>query len=666
MNDQILIYVVGLLAALSVLAFVTLLMVNRNRSQATARAKLAAAQKRNARNYLYFLYRIFMATPLLRRYFIKMKNNFRAIVPADEVTLNKLTTKRMSLCVGAGLGILLLVLLVAKGDVPYMCVGLVAAYIIVTNLINTSEQSMQKKVLDQLDTLISDVHAYYEDSKMVDEALGDTLDDLPYEIGLHANRIHELISQPDVDLAIEQYIDTAPNRFLLLFATICATIVEHGDKILKNGRSLFIQNLDYLKSELGNERIRLQKRTIAFGGKTFSVLIPLFCLKPVQMWAEHFMPEITGFYQGWGGIISLVVVMAVTLICYEFINILKDDHSEEGKSDRFYQKIANFPPVRHYITLWVNHNYSKSERLSDRLKSVGDHSGIDVYIVKKFLVAIVLFVIANATFLYAVHSEKQHYFKDFSDAYTTSLVPDEEFRENMRIISAMHAWEIRHGYTDEEFLQVIGGDMDPAYRELIAQELARRAQGYKNTYYRWYLLLIAIAVSGVGFFIPDMLLRYKVRIMGMAREDEVSQFRTLILILMHEDGMRLDMVLEWMERFARTFKSSITECIFNLERDEQAALETMRDKESGFAPFRRLCDNLMAVDKVGMESAFESLEIDRQYYQEKRKEDNNLLLSRCSSTATTLQFIPVWAVIILYLILPIGIYAMNMYRELEL
>ena len=666
MNDQILIYVVGLLAALSVLATITIYMVNRNRSQARARERLAAAQKRDTRNYLHFLYRIFMVTPLLRRYFIKMKNNYRAIVPADEVTLNKMTTKRMSLCVGIGLAILALVLLVAKGDVPYMCVGLVATYIIVTNLINTSEQTMQKKVLDQLDTLISDVHAYYEDSKMVDEALGDALDDLPYEIGLHANKIHEMISQPDVDLAVEQYIDTAPNRFLLLFATICATIVEHGDKVLNNGRSLFIQNLDYLKSELGNERIRLQKRTIAFGGKTFSVLIPLFCLKPVQLWAEHFMPEITGFYRGWGGVISLVVVMAVTLVCYEFINILKDDHSEEGKSDKLYRNIANFPPIKHYITLWINHNYSRSERLNDKLKSVGDHSGLDVFIVKKFLVGIILFILANATFIYAVQMEKRQYVKDFSDAYTTSLVPDEEFRENMRIISAMHAWEIKHGYTDEEFLQVIGGDMDPAYKELIAQELARRAKEYKNTYYRWYLLLITLVISVIGFFIPDILLRYKLRIMGMAREDEVSQFRTLILILMHEDGIRLDMVLEWMERFARTFKSSITECIFNLERDEEQALETLRDKESGFAPFRRLCDNLMAVDKVGMESAFESLEIDRTYYQEKRKEDNNLLLSRCSSTATTLQFIPIWAVIILYLILPIGIYAMNMYSELQM
>ena len=91
----------------------------------------------------------------------------------------------------------------------------------------------------------------------------------------------------------------------------------------------------------------------------------------------------------------------------------------------------------------------------------------------------------------------------------------------------------------------------------------------------------------------------------------------------------------------------------------------MRENESGFAPFRRLCDNLIAVDKVGLESAFATLEVDQAYNQEKRKEDNLRVLSKCTKTANFLQYLPVWAVIILYLIIPIGLYAMQMYNELN-
>ena len=666
MTTQTLLYIVGALALVFVALFVFLLISrNRNRTQSSTRKQLELQSKKDAKNHLYTLYRIYMATPLIRRYYVKLKNNYRAIIPADEVTLNKKTTERMSLCIGICLLILIAICLVGGGDIAYMMVGFLACYIVFTNLINTSEQKMQMKLLNQLDTLVSDVHSNYPDSKIPDEALSSTLDNLPYEIGLHANIVNDMLKASDTDLEVEKYIDMAPNKFLLLFATICATIQEHGDKALKNGRSMFIQNLDYLKTELGNERIRLSKRTLAFAGKTFSVLIPLFCLKPIQIWAESNMPEIAGFYKGSGGIISLAIVMVITYICYEFINILKDDHNPEGKSDKLYRDIANLPVCKKYITSWINHNYTKSERTNDKLKSVGDTSGMPVFIVKRFLVAIVMFLLVNVVSIIAINSDRATLINDFSDAYTNSLVPTQEYRENMRDMSAMYTWEIKHGYTDEEFLEVIGGDLDPAYATMVAGELAERAEEYQSHYYKAYMLLLALVAAVIGFQIPMFLLNYKQRIMGMAREDEVAQFRTLILILMHEDGMTLDKILEWMERFAHAFKPSITECILNLESDEQQALEDMREAESGFAPFRQLCDSLLSVDKVGLEDAFDSLEIDRHYYQEKRKEDNEAVLRKCTSQANMLQFLPVWAVIGLYLIVPIAIYAISMYNEIN-
>lgn len=666
MTTQTLTYIVGVAALVFVLLFVVLLLQDKKKSQQSkARKQLELSKKKDAKNYMYFLYRIYMATPLIRRYYVKLMNNYRAIFPADEVTLNKKTTQRISLCLAICLGIIVLICLVGGGDIAYMMVGFLACYIVFTNLINTSEQQMQMKILNQLDTLISDVHSYYSDSHIVDEALSDTLDDLPYEIGLHANIIHDIITSTDIELEIEKYIDIAPNKFLLLFATICATIAEHGDKSLKSGRSMFLQNLDYLKTELGNERLRISKRTLAFSGKTFAVLIPLFCLKPIQLWAMANMPEIAGFYEGSGGIISLAIVMVVTYICYEFINVLKDDHNQEGKSDRFYRRIAKLPIIQKYITSWINHNYTKSKRIGDKLKAVGDSTTIQSFVIKRFIVAIAMFLIVNLVASIALNSNKNVLLDDFTDAYTNSLVPNEEYRQTMRDMSAMYQWEIKNGYTDEEFLEVIGGDLEPAYATLMAEELAQRAAAYQTHYYKAYMLLLALFAAVIGFNIPTFLLNYKQKIMGMAREDEVAQFRTLILILMHEDGMTLDKVLEWMERFAHAFQPSITDCILNLERNEQKALEEMREAESGFAPFRRLCDSLLSVDKVGLEEAFDSLEIDRTYYQEKRKEDNEAVLRKCTSQANMLQFIPVWAVIGLYLILPIAIYAINMYNEMN-
>lgn len=116
----------------------------------------------------------------------------------------------------------------------------------------------------------------------------------------------------------------------------------------------------------------------------------------------------------------------------------------------------------------------------------------------------------------------------------------------------------------------------------------------------------------------------------MNREDEVAQFRTLILILMHEDGMTIDTILEWMERFAYAFKSSLSDCIINLEYSQQKALERLRDAEFGFAPFRRLCESLISTDKVGIIKAFDYLETERDYYQKKERSTMAAFLANAS------------------------------------
>lgn len=659
-------YILGCAALLSVLFFIYLLIKQTKSSQNDMRKKLNLNSGKDVKNNLYFLYRIYMATPLVRRYYVKLKNNYRATIPADEVTLNAITTKRVTFCLGICLAILVFLTIVGKGDIPYMLVGLLACYIMFTNLINNSEQNMQIKILDQEDMLISDVYANYSESHKVDEALSDTLDNLPYEIGLHANVIHDIITSADIELEIEKYTDVAPNRFLLLFATICATIQENGDKMLKSGRLMFLQNLEYLKTELGNERLRLRKRTLAFSGKTFAVLIPLFCLKPIEIWIAANMPEVSDFFESSGGVISMAIIMVLTYICYEFINILKDDHNIEARSDRLYRKIAEIPIINKYITAWINHNYTKSKRLSDKLKSVGGSMSIQSFIIKRFVMALVLFVIVNSVAFIAIYKNHKTLVTDFKNAYTSTLVPNEEYREQMRQMSSLYASEIKGEPSYEEFLALLDEEnMDEVYKKMVFSEIEARSKEYHEHYYKVYILLLALFVGVIGFNIPLLQLLYQEKIMGMAREDEVAQFNTIILILMHSDGMTIDKVLEWMERFACSFKQSITDCILNLEKDEQQALEDMRENESGFLPFRRLCDSLLNVDNGGLEDAFGNLEADRNYYQQKRKDDNEAVLIKCTSQANILQFIPVWAVIILYLILPIAMYALQMYNEMS-
>lgn len=661
MNKTVLLALMGIWIVIIAVCVIAYFIIKRKNQLSK---DLNISSSKNMKNHLYFLYRIYMVTPVVKRYFLKVKNRYRTILPADEVTLNKKTTTRMTLCLSVCIGIFIGTCILCKGDAPYVLVGLLACYIIFTNMINTSEQNMQRKLLDQLDTFITDLHAYYHDTEMVDEAINSTLDDLPYEIGLHANKIYNIVTSTDVEAEVEKYVEVAPNRFLLLLAAICSSVKEYGDKKMEDGKSIFLKNLNYLKEELNTERIRLKRRVAAFQGKVFSVLIPLFVLKPVELWAISNMPDLKNFYSGAGGIITLALIMVVTFVCYEAINTLKDDHTEENEENRLIKKLTEIPVVKKYLKMQIEHNYSKSKRFADSLKAVGEKSGLNVFYMKRYLIAILMVVLVNVVSFMAMGRVENLILTDFSEAYSDAMVPNEKYREQMRDMSLrINGYVKDPDVAYEEIYEYATKELNPELASIVATELTERAEAFRTSYYKAYMLLLSLVAGVIGYFIPVWLLRFKEKIRGMNREDEVAQFRTLILILMHEDGMKLDTVLEWLERFAHAFKPSISDCIINLEYSQQGAIEEMRDTESGFAPFRRLCDSLLAVDKVGLDGAFDDLEIEREYYQDKRKEDNEELLKKCTNKANLIQMIPIWGIIIAYLIIPFGSMVLNMLMD---
>ena len=627
---------------------------------------LIIASKRNTKNHLYALYKIYMATPVIKRYFSKLKKKYRSIFPADEVTLNARVTKEMTKCLLWSFLVLLLVIIVCKGDIPYTIIGATGAYMIFTMILNGSNEKLEMRLLDQLDTFITDIHAYYHDSHNVEDAIMQTIDDLPYEIGLHADKILTIVTSPEADLEMEKYIQTSPNRYLLLLATICNSIKEYGEKELDDGRSLFLYNLNCLKGELNDERLRLQKKKNAFMGVSVGCLIPLFILKPSETLLLNSITELSRFFKGIGGIISLAIVATVTLICYEVINILKDDGEDDENEHRVLKSISNLPGIKKFLTLKINHNYSRSLLMTDKLKATGDTAGLPAFLVKQYLWAAMFFMIITVVAIFGNYKSRHYLLSDFSSAFGQELVPNEDYREDLQNISlAMHG-EIRdydenleervheflfsHEYTDE-------------MAEAIIAELKARHEEYETYYYKWYYLIIALVAGLIGYYIPLLLLEYKFHIRKLKREDEVAQFRTVILILMHEDGMMLDTVLEWMERFGKSFKQSLSECIMNLEYSQRDALETLKEKESGFGPFRRLVDSLIAVDDVGLEGAFDDLETEREYYHDKRREDSDMIIKKNSNMAKLIMMIPIFAVLVAYIVYPFIMYVINMFNE---
>lgn len=167
----------------------------------------------------------------------------------------------------------------------------------------------------------------------------------------------------------------------------------------------------------------------------------------------------------------------------------------------------------------------------------------------------------------------------------------------------------------------------------------------------WYQLLLSLGFGLIAYSYPYLMVKYKSKIMKMNMEDEVVQFQSIIMMVKDMERISTINILEFMEDFAIIFKDSIQTCINDFDSGDIQALEELRDNER-FEPFRRIVNGLIISDKIGIEKAFDEIATDQVFYQDKRKSDNEEILSKKAVIGKVIANTPAIITIGLYLIVP--------------
>lgn len=180
-----------------------------------------------------------------------------------------------------------------------------------------------------------------------------------------------------------------------------------------------------------------------------------------------------------------------------------------------------------------------------------------------------------------------------------------------------------------------------------------------SEYFSWFELAVAMFIGVVGYFIPIFMLKFQKRMRYMDMEDEVMQFQTIILMLMHIERISVEYIIEWLARFSNIFKEPLTKCLNNYESGAYEALEELKD-DAPFKPFVRIVESLQAAaENVKITDAFDELESERNFFQEKRKEANERLIARKAKIGKVLGFAPMVMLFVGYLIAPLMIASLS-------
>mgnify|MGYP003899562687 CR=1 FL=1 len=652
-EQQLIIFVTTmlLLIVVCIIAIIAALWMEKKKKASKFRKQV---YKSKGNDVWFAAYTYFNKFFLTRRYLLRIRKRIEILEMSDNWTVSRKTMKFAATSFSAVFA-MLVVLMLLDLNFYYFAISLITIVVVHNQIIDMLVNGIENKLLIQFDKFLGDIRHHYHEHGMIDEAVYDSINDCKYEMSIHANRMYEILTSDDVENEIEKYNEIAPNKFFKTFIANCYTVQKFGDKIVDD-ESIFLTNLNYLKQEVNLEMLRRQKLDYLFNSLSIIALAPIFTLKPIESWGMSNLPEMSEYYYGPYGFVVQTILFLLVILSYKLINALKSDYQHNTYENVIYDKLLKIPTLAGFIAILKNRQYGKALRYENMLKTVGMNQKVEHFYLRRIVYMCVALLVGVLVFA-NIHSISKHNILYSSESLITEDKSiDKEAEEAMlkmdrEIILKIGNKKVELKDVENAVLQY-GTIQDRELAGIAAVRIFEKLEDYRKEYFKWWELLICLFISVICYNIPYWLILFRKKVIQMNMEDEVMQFHAIILMLMYIERISVEDILKWMEQFAVVFKESISKCLNNFENGDMEALEQLKIDEP-FVPFGRIVENLQsASDKIPIARAFDQLKVERGYYQEKRKMDNEITLNKKGILGKIIAFTPLIATIFLYILLP--------------
>ena len=502
---------------------------------------------------------------------------------------------------------------------------------------------------------------------MVEEAIyqvaqGDTAP----EMSRQAEKIYEILISDDPESELEKYYDIAPNSYLKEFAGISYLTKEFGDRTVDK-TSLYLKNLNNISQEMQLEILKRDKLNYVFQSLSVISIVPLLALEPIKSWSVSQFNFTKSFYYGKNGMIAQILIVILTFICYILTRKLKDNGStkiDTTPEHPWQEKLYNVPFIKNIVDMFVPKEGTKERRrIKNLIKDSAAKDKIEWIYVKRLLLAIVTFV-ASLFIFTQLHRIQIDYI--YTQPTSTYDIVGEMSGKDLKAAEELTK-------LDNKFIDKFKGKTDVTQAEIekamkkskdyanstddeiktAAKRVLQKLRQINSEYLSWFEMLLAMLFAVIGYNLPIWLLFFQAKMRQIEMEDEVMQFQTIILMLMRIERVNVEMILEWLERYSNIFREPISRCVNNYESGPWEALEAMKD-EVNYKEFIRIIESLQAaVERIPIAEAFDELDSERDYYQERRKESNARLISKKGMIGKVIGFAPMVCLFVGYLIIPL-------------
>lgn len=615
--------------------------------------------------------------PFLRRYVLKIRRRLEIINLEDEYLTRKQTAQIIFKALLLIVPVTILIIYLTRNNIILMLTLFLFELFFVETYMEGMVDKIDSQLLKQQIDMFGEMRHAYHEYNMIEEALYDVSQNDEVEVSRQVEKIYEILLSDDPETELEKYYDIAPNSYLKEFAGISYLTKEFGDRKDKDGASLYLKNLNNIVQEMQLEILKRDKLDYVFQSLSMIAALPILFLDVLKNWAIGQFAFTRQFYNGTLGFLAQMGIVILTIVCYIFVRTLKDNGSvntARNVENPWQKKLYEKKWVKKFIDYIMPKDGTREhKRVVTLLKDNASKLKIEWLYINRVACTIVAFILSMFIILEAHQYAINYIYTEPTSDYNL-LGNMSEKQEKTAMEKTLNdnvfldKFKTDFSITQEDLRKEIEksdeyGDSGTAELDEITERIWGKLQVVQSEYLKWFELLISCVIGALGYYGPVWLLMFQRKMRQMEMENEVMQFQTIILMLMKIERVNVEMILEWLERYANIFKEPISRCVNNFESGAWEALEELKN-ELTFQQFIVLVEGLQSsVESIPIREAFDELDTERNYYQEKRKESNERLISRKSMIGKLFGFAPMVILFVGYLIIPLCVIGLTSMTE---
>ena len=672
MSNQIIFYIMGgaagLLVIMIIAYFILAKKMQKSEYRQIKRLQQGTKEKSFSSEVLFQkLYIMYVRVPFFKRYILKLRRRLEIINIDDEYSTRRDSAKILTKALALIIPIVVVTIFLTKSNYLVMSILLIFELFMIDTLIDGSVDKKDSMLLkEQLDFFAEIRHAYHE-FNMVEEAIYQVSQDDEMDVSRQGEKIYEILISDDPEMELEKYYDIAPNIFLKEFAGVSYLTKEFGDRKI-DGASLYLKNINNISKEMQLEILKRDKLNYVFQSLSLISITPILLLEPLKNWSISNFSFTGSWYNGKPGMIVQILILILTFISYTLVRRLKDNGSTgmntKNTENPWQAKLYKNKFIKKFVNLFIPKEGTKEYRkVQQQLKDAASHLKMEWLYINRITLAIVTCVVSIIVFTYLHKLAIDYIYTEPTTNYNLMGEMDEkdkakamEITEQDNIILNMFRGKLD---TTEKQIEIevkrqkFYEEAEDEEIETAVERIYDKLQIINSEYLKWFEILLSFVFAIIGYMAPIALLMFQIKMRQIEMEDEVMQFQTIILMLMRIERVNVEIILEWLERYANIFKEPISKCVNNYEAGAWEALEEMKEEVS-YMPLIRIIESLQAaVEKIPIKDAFDELDSERDYYQEKRKESNDRLIKRKGMIGKAIGFAPMVCMFVGYLIVPL-------------